>query len=255
MLRSLFADVAGKVLRRNTRPGGDFASALEEGVRNAILGLVNRGPKPTPVFDYELVAYAMAAAEAASYFVERMARARNLVGRSELLEFALGECDVDGLVLEFGVYRGASLRFLAQRTDRIVHGFDSFEGLPEDWTHFQKKGRFSLDGNVPEFDEPNIRTHAGRFADTLPGFLVTHPGPVRFAHVDCDLYSSTAEVLSAIAPRLVRGSVLVFDEYLNYPGWKQHEFRAFQEFVAAHSLRYDYLGFASAHSSVAVRIA
>jgi hypothetical protein len=48
--------------------------------------------------------------------------------------------------------------------------------------------------------------------------------------------------------------VIVFDEYLNYPGWQQHEHRAVAEFIAATGRRYEYLAFASNEFSVAVRI-
>ena len=71
-------------------------------------------------------------------------------------------------------------------------------------------------------------------------------------HIDCDIYASTRTVLELLAARIVPGTVIVFDEYLNYPSWKEHEFRAFQEFVAAGGRRYDYIGFASSHTSVAV---
>ena len=79
-----------------------------------------------------------------------------------------------------------------------------------------------------------------------------NPGPVAFIHVDCDLYSSTKTILSLLAPRLVSGSVILFDEYFNYPNWEQHEFKAFQEFVAASAVKYTYLAFA--RQQVAVRI-
>lgn len=63
-----------------------------------------------------------------------------------------------------------------------------------------------------------------------------------------------AAVLSGLKGRIVPGTMIVFDEYFNYPGWEQHEFRAFQEFVATTGLRYRYLGFASREQAVAVKI-
>ena len=73
-------------------------------------------------------------------------------------------------------------------------------------------------------------------------------------HIDCDLYSSTRTVLSLLEPRIVPGTIIVFDEYLNYPGWQAHEKRAFAEFVGRTGCRYDYLGFASGEFAVSVRI-
>ncbi len=231
----------------------DGASA--DVVRAVINGML-REPLSHPAnVDFEMVARLKAASDSADYMVAHMMAARNLVRRADLLDFALGECcSIEGLILEFGVFRGESLRFMAKRTPQEVHGFDSFEGLPEDWTYFQKQGRFSLNGQVPEFQESNIRIYKGWFENTLPAFLAEHPGPMRLIHIDCDLYSSARTVFNLLASRIVKGTVIVFDEYLNYPSWREHEFKAFQEFVLAHCLQYRYAGFASSHSSVAVVI-
>jgi hypothetical protein len=71
-------------------------------------------------------------------------------------------------------------------------------------------------------------------------------------HIDCDLYSSTRTVLKLCGPRIRKGAVLVFDEYCNYPGWRDHEFRAFQEFVAETGRQYEYLSVVPSHQQVAV---
>jgi len=71
-------------------------------------------------------------------------------------------------------------------------------------------------------------------------------------HVDCDLYSAARTVLSLLAERIVPGTVIVFDEYFNFPNWEQHEYKAFREFAAEHAVTYRYLAFA--RQQVAVRI-
>lgn len=160
----------------------------------------------------------------------------------------------EGLYLEFGVKKGATLRGIAAMTPHTVHGFDSFEGLPEDWAGTAlARGKFSTGGRLPKVPA-NVELHVGWFDDTLPAFVATHPGPVAFMHVDCDLYSSTRTIFEHLGERLVPGSVIVFDEYFNYPNWQQHEYRAFQEFVHARAVRYRYLGFVARGGSVAVRI-
>jgi hypothetical protein len=68
------------------------------------------------------------------------------------------------------------------------------------------------------------------------------------------LYSSTKTIFDELADRFVPGTVIVFDEYFNYPNWQQHEYKAFQEFVAKHGITYQYLGFLSHDSCVAVKI-
>ena len=160
---------------------------------------------------------------------------------AEGLALGLAAASLDGLVLEFGVRYGSTIRQIAARAEQEVHGFDSFTGLPEDW-HGRPANTFSADGELPQVP-PNVHLHVGLFEDTLPPFLEAHAGPAGFVNVDCDLYSSTKTVLTLLAPRIVPGTVMVFDEYLFAPHWRDDEYKAFQEAVVAHGWRYDYLGF------------
>lgn len=223
-------------------------------MRSEIDSLFHADQGPPITLDVENVARILASVSSAQYLLRHMLLAENLVRRNALLEFALDRCTVEGMTLEFGVYAGRSLRVIAARTPGPVYGFDSFSGLPEDWTRSQRKGRFDLEGRIPVFAEPNVGLVQGWFHQTLPQFLSHHPGPVRFLHMDCDLYTSAATVFKHIGPRIVAGTVILFDEYFNYPGWEQHEFRAFQEFVDSARLKYSYIGFASGNQSVAVKI-
>jgi hypothetical protein len=75
---------------------------------------------------------------------------------------------------------------------------------------------------------------------------------VAFLHLDADLYSSTVTVLEHVGPRLRPGSVIVFDEYFNYPGWEQHEHRAWLEFVAKTGITYQYVAYTCNNEQVAV---
>ncbi len=166
------------------------------------------------------------------------------------LRHALSLAPAEGLALEFGVATGGTLRVIAEaRENGQVFGFDSFQGLPEDWRTNLPAGTFKTDG-LP--DVPGAELVVGLFADTLPDFLAGHADPVAFLHLDADLYSSTVIVLEHVGPRLRPGSVIVFDEYFNYPGWEQHEHRAWQEFVAASGIEFDYLGYTCDHEQVAV---
>lgn len=204
--------------------------------------------------DYERVAYLQAAQQSAEFFVSEMRLARNLVGKRELLEFAVGEVGSSGLWLEFGVARGKDIRVIAAHCPDVVHGFDSFLGLPEDWTHFQRAGRFSTGGAPPKDLPANVRIEQGLFADRLPAFLERHPEPIAFLHIDSDLYSSARQVLELVHGRFQPGTIILFDDFLNYPGWQHGEAKAWFECVAAHAIRFDYIGFASRHHSVAIRV-
>ena len=192
--------------------------------------------------------------EAVEYIIANMPEAMVLADRDELMKFSFGQAPKEGLVVEFGVANGASLRHLAGLTPRQVHGFDSFGGLPEDWSGTREKtGAFTQRGKLPKVPA-NVTLHPGWFNETLPGFVSANPGPAAFIHVDCDIYSSTVTIFEALRERIGRGTVILFDEYFNYPGWRAHEYKAFQEFIASTGLAYEYIGVSAEKGHVAVII-
>lgn len=193
--------------------------------------------------------------EAVEYILANMASAMILRDRFDLLAFALKRAPAEGLILEFGVEKGASVRLLGTRAaPRIVHGFDSFRGLPDDWAGTaEAAGAFDQGGKLPQVPG-NVRLHVGWFDATLAKFLAEDAAPAALIHIDCDIYSSTKIVLDLLTPRIRPGTIIVFDEYFNYPGWRQHEFKAFAEFIAATGLAYEYLGLSGEKGHVAVKI-
>lgn len=192
--------------------------------------------------------------EAVDYIVANMAEAMVLPDRFDLLKFALSRAPAQGLVLEFGVEKGASLRHLAGLRPGPVHGFDSFEGLPGDWGGTKEAaGAFDLKGRLPKVPQ-NAKLHPGWFDQTLPAFLAAEPADCALIHVDCDIYISTTIIFDLLAPRIKPGTVIVFDEYFNYPGWRAHEYKAFQEFIGKSGHSYRYLGFSAEKGHVAVVI-
>lgn len=159
----------------------------------------------------------------------------------------------EGLVLEFGVYRGITINQLAGIfPDRKIHGFDSFLGLPEDWKGFRYSTvNFNRDGVKPDV-KSNVVLHQGWFEETLPPFMDSVTEPVALAHVDCDIYSSTVTVLDCIAPNLVEGSVIVFDELLNYPGFKIHEYKALYEFADKYGFEFEFISFSGQQAGLKI---
>jgi hypothetical protein len=187
-------------------------------------------------------------------YIERvMPDALGFDSQRELIEYSLAEARVDGHYLEFGVYTGGTIRFMAPRIkNRLIHGFDSFEGLPETWGGFNLgRGAFDVRSKLPRVPS-NVRLHRGWFETTLPLWLKENSGPVAFMHIDCDLFSSTQTIFRLLVDRIVPGTVILFDEYFNFPNWENHEYKAFQEFVAKQGIKYTYLGFA--RQQVAVQI-
>lgn len=187
------------------------------------------------------------------YIESHMQHALGFGAQRELLTHALQEAKADGCYMEFGVYTGGTLRYMAKKLpQKKFHGFDSFEGLPEAWSGFDLgKGAFSVGGKLPKMPG-NVELHKGWFDDTVPAWKAAHGDKIAFIHIDCDLYSSTKTLLEGTVGRMQPGTVILFDEYFNYPGWEQHEFKAWQEFVATHRIRYRYVGFA--RQQVAVEI-
>ncbi|MFC5062707.1 class I SAM-dependent methyltransferase [Actinomycetospora atypica] len=191
-----------------------------------------------------------AVATSAKFVRESMPGARTFPTPPETLAHALALAPTGGMALEFGVYSGTTLRQIAAaRGGTGVFGFDSFEGLPEDWRAGFRAGTFAVE-ELPEVVGADLVV--GWFSDTLPGFLDAHPSPVDLLHLDADLYSSTATVLELVGPRLRPGSVIVFDEYLNHPGWQDGEHRAWREHVAAHDLEFVYEAFTHDNEQVVV---
>lgn len=131
--------------------------------------------------------------------------------------WVLREIDQSGDWAQFGVYRGRIAKALAPflPKKRTFHLFDSFQGLPEDWVGKFKKGAFRLNENqIPSFDSENIVVHKGWFNETLPVFLNEQTRNLSFLHIDCDLYSSTIDVLTQCNSLIKPGAVLLFDEYI-----------------------------------------
>lgn len=158
----------------------------------------------------------------------------------------------DGLFLEFGVYQGRSINFTADRTKQTVYGFDSFEGLPERWFDLFDKGHFKVE-QLPDV-RPNVKLIKGWFNETLPGFVKVNRGPVVYLHVDCDLYSSTKTVFDVLAPQIIPGTVIVFDEWYDHPRWEEGEYKAFVEFAQANQAEYKFVGYNRHDAQVALQI-
>lgn len=153
------------------------------------------------------------------------------------------------------MFQGGSINHIAKKLPfSKIDGFDSFEGLPEAWRDGYAEGSFKMN-QLPTV-ESNVALHKGWFDSTLPAFLekVESGINVGYLHVNCDLYSSTKTIFACLANRIKSGTVIVFDEYFNYPGWEGGEFKAFKEFIAYSGLSYEYLTYNRLHEQVAVQI-
>jgi O-methyltransferase len=135
------------------------------------------------------------------------------------------------LYLEFGVSHGRSMKTwysLLKNESAVLHGFDTFEGLPQGGGKEWPEGMYSQGGNIPDISDPRVTFHKGLLEETLPHYSPpAHDSLI--VSIDCDMYSSTIFVLNSLAPYLTPGTYLYFDEFSDY----DHELRAFDEFLLA----------------------
>lgn len=138
----------------------------------------------------------------------------------------------ESLFLEFGVFRGNSINFFAKiLKEKKIYGFDSFEGLEEDWitSEFNKKGTFSTYGKKPKVFK-NVNLICGKIQETLEIFLKDKAEKkISFIHLDVDNYLPTKFILEKIKPFLKNGTVILFDEFYGFPNWKNYEYKALNE--------------------------
>lgn len=170
----------------------------------------------------------------------------------------------DGLCLEFGVFNGTTINSVAKaRPDLEFHGFDSFEGLPEDWEmggKFVRADAFDRKGVMPEVED-NVKLYKGWFENTIDEFIRSQSKEgymkmdktISYLHVDCDIYSSTVTIFDYLNEYIVPGTIIRFDELscwrtvfgeaspsgsarrAMYTTWKDHEWKAMLEWMEKHN--------------------
>ena len=161
--------------------------------------------------------------------------------------------DSDYFYIEFGVYSGTSINFFSKKlNNKKIYGFDSFEGLKEDWVGTSvPKGTFNLKKKIPQL-ENNVVPVTGWIQDTLPIFLKEKNPKINFVHMDVDTYESSKFVLESIKPNLVKGSVILFDELYNFEGWDVGEYKALREVF--NDDEYKFLAFSQDSAQVVIKI-
>ncbi len=192
------------------------------------------------------------AQKTADYVEENMTTSIIFQRRERLWDYVFDKSELDGLIMEFGVSEGKSINYFSELINQPIYGFDSFEGLKEEWAGSEYlKGHFSRNGKLPKVSN-NVVLVKGWFDETLPNFLKEHTAPIKIIHIDGDTYQAAKAALDLTGERLIPGSIIIFDEYFGYLGWRDGEYKAFQELVKQHDINYRYLGFSE--NTVAVEI-
>ncbi|WP_269623972.1 tetratricopeptide repeat protein [Prochlorococcus marinus] len=151
---------------------------------------------------------------------------------------------------EFGVWRGASFQYLIN-TFKKGYGFDTFEGLPEEW-NTAKKGTFSTEGIIPQINGGTFIS--GNFEETLPKFFTKPQPKASIINFDADLYSSTICALTNSKPIIDEHTILIFDEFIMYQNWERHEYKALHEFCSENNLSYEVLAISYNTRQVALKL-
>lgn len=163
----------------------------------------------------------------------------------------------EGLVLEFGVFNGRSINYFAKLFDgkddkRNIFGFDSFEGLNEDWygVKDRKNVAWSMSGKIPDGLNKRVKLEIGLIEDTLKPFLIKKNEKIAFIHIDTDTYGPAKVILDSCKEYLQDKCVILFDEYLGYPNWENHEHRALVE--AFDEVKFSYRGFSDNQAVITI---
>lgn len=129
---------------------------------------------------------------------------------------------IEGDVIEFGTFRGGTAGVILQNLapQKILHICDSFTGMPpvaaEDNYHqegdFAKTGHAQVIRGLAELGT-HFKAHVGFFSETIPEMEKKGPDTIAFAHIDADLYQSVLDALEFCYPRMVRGGVMILDDY------------------------------------------
>lgn len=145
------------------------------------------------------------------------------------------QSNIPGDVVEFGCYVGTTSLFLQQalqNTDKQLHVYDSFEGLPDKTAPDESpvgidftagKLRASKNQLVANFQRANLAVptiHKGWFSELTNEDI---PDTICFAFLDGDYYESIYDSLIHIWKRMSSNSIIVVDDYISeaLPGAKK----------------------------------
>lgn len=202
--------------------------------------------------DTVFAAEARAVRESEGFAAEHLAGAKQFPNPEATIRFATDLVAIDGPVVQVGITNGEPLaKLVAYLRGREVFAFGMSTGLPEDWRPGFSKGSFAQDG-LPDVRGATIVD--GPYEQTLAGWRAEHTAPIALLHLDTVLYSSTVTALELLGDQLVTGTIVILDEYFNYPGWQHGEFKAWAEFVERTGISFRYEGYTFDNEQVVVSV-
>ena len=156
---------------------------------------------------------------AALFVEEHLENAKQAESDAEVLKIGSDEVSINGAYIELGVCTGKTINFIAAlNPSKTIYGFDSFEGLPEDWIREDmviSKGTFGYKDSsyVPPVLH-NVCLYKDWFKNSLPSFKneMLKDTSIAFLHIDSDIYSSAKEAFDFLGENIKEGTIIVFDE-------------------------------------------
>ena len=155
-------------------------------------------------------------------------------------------------VLEFGVYKGGMINYQARKfPDLHFTGFDSFQGLQEQWSGMAPEKTFDLGGKLPKL-RGNVTLIKGWFAESGSRWKADNPASETplLVHVDCDTYAATVDVLQFCADYVEHGLILHFDDYFGFPDWREGGFKALKQISEQNRWQLTYLAYGTKEVAV-----
>ena len=238
------------------KPDDDMASNLTSALTAALQNTFKSyAQSPLSLLGFKV------AWDSALFAEEHIASARLFYSLGAMHDYVMETIPPTGLICEFGVHKGKSINRFAEKLvsmgqeHRKIYGFDSFEGFSEEWTGSSVgiKG-FDQGGQMPEV-APSIELIKGYIEDTYGKFLKRpeiQDQRIAFLHIDADTYSPAKTALMLSCDRFDPGTIIQFDDFYGYPGWRHHEYRALIETAEERGFAYSFIGFA--HRQATIRI-
>jgi hypothetical protein len=169
---------------------------------------------------------------------------------------------IEGDIVECGVWKGGSMLAIAETLlkfndkERRLYLYDTFEGMSEpteqDISFNNQKADQLLDADkdkdknliwaystldtvkqtmsLSNYPAENIQYIKGKVEDTIP---TTIPENIALLRLDTDWYESTKHELIHLYPRLVKGGVLIIDDYGFWKGAR----KAVDEYIAENNIQ------------------
>lgn len=198
------------------------------------------------------------------YLTGHVSRIAKILAHFELYKSIVG---LPGHIVECGVYKGTSLiRFATFREilenphSRKIIGFDAFGKFPEyqdqDYSDTKVIEKFKQTGDGISVDDlkgvfdykafSNFELVQGDILDTVPLYLNSHTEfKIALLHIDVDVYKPSVVILNLLYDRIVKGGILVLDDYGRMAG----ETKAVDEFLAGKDILVEKLPIANDNPS------